>query len=137
MLLRHFTTKEKLSLIINDGYLKSLKNDETDSEKGKIYFEEYNNNDFLLNFILSDFKYKDLTKNDFVPLLFDSNVLQDNDIKVELSTSGHTKVETEILIGTLYTKEEQSQIGDYYIVSNQVVPLYLCTDETKRILDTF
>ncbi|MDF9450949.1 hypothetical protein [Bacillus toyonensis] len=45
MLLRHFTTKEKLPLIIKDGYLKSIKF--KGKEKGRLYFEEYKGNDFF------------------------------------------------------------------------------------------
>ncbi|WP_421381841.1 hypothetical protein ACOJQI_21200 [Bacillus salacetis] len=132
--MRHFTTKEDLLLIIKDGFLRSLK--EEGKEKGRVYFEEYHDNDYLLDFILSDETKKHLTKDNYVSLFFDSTVLKQHDIKIEKSTD-LTKLETTIGIGTIFTKEEQSQIGDYYIVTNQNVPLQLSTKETKKMLEGY
>lgn len=129
MLLRHFTTKEKLTLIINDGHLKSLKLD--GKEKGRLYFEEYKGNDFLIEFILSDHTKGRFKKDDYVSLFFESEVLKQNGIKIEKPTD-HGKKETEVGIGFIFSKEEQSQIGDYYMVVDQVVPLTLSTDGTKK-----
>jgi hypothetical protein len=134
MLLRHFTTKEKLPLIIKDSYLKSLKF--IGKEKGRLYFEEYKGNDFIIDFVLSDETKKHLTKDDYVSLFFESEVLKQDDIEIEHSTD-QTKKETVIGIDSVFTKEEQSQIGDYYMVIDQFVPLRLSTDETKRILEEF
>jgi hypothetical protein len=134
MLIRHFTTKEKLPLIIKDGYLKSLKLE--GKEKGSIYFEEYKGNDYLIDFILSDESKKRLTTDDYVSLFFEAEVLKQHDIEVK-QCNDQTKAETTIGIGTIFTEEQQSQIGDYYMVVNQILPLGLSTDETKRMIARF
>lgn len=134
MLLRHVTTKDKIPLILTDGYLKSTTTNK--KERGRVYFEEYKGNDFLIDFINNSEGKKHLTKDDFVSLIFDSEVLEQNRIEITLSTD-QTKSETLVLIGTLYSAEQQEQIGDYYYVLNQTIPIELCTTETQQLLTTF
>jgi len=105
-------------------------------EKGRLYFEEYKGNNFLIDFVLSDESKKHLTQVDYISLFFESEVLKQNYIEIKQSTI-YTKKEAVVGIDTFFTKEEQSQIGDYYIVIDQIVPLRLSTNETKRLLEEF
>ncbi|MDF9495168.1 hypothetical protein P5772_22100 [Bacillus cereus] len=145
MILRHVTSKQNLSSILEDGYLKPTSNPGKPDHEC-VSFEIYNGSVALIKCLLEQ---KSLKEDEIISLFFDGNMMTEEGLPPvrNVHASAYSKSELQVYIpkvvnhpdvgpmkvGGLLTQDEYDSIGDYRFVQGNV-PLKYLTSETKQLL---
>ena len=127
MILRHITNLKHLKEIVTDGCLNNSKgtNRKNSSDNGRNYFEEYKNNDILLE------KFPKMKGwDEAIALDFDAEKMLAEGILYKKSTD-NTKIQLKFY--SFFSQEEFNEVGDFYYIPGTVSLKDLTTDSKDKL----